>query len=86
MTCTNHLKRGTEVRLSNGWKAILRDNLKGNTRIAEVHGVCVETGSVYAHDIVSANVNGEWVTVEHTPAQRKLMALVNAKIGNGHSN
>ena len=73
---TNHLKRGTEVRLSNGWRAILRDNLKGNTRMAEVHGVCIETGSIYAHDIVRANVNGKWFEIEHTPAQQKLRAMI----------
>jgi len=83
---TNHLKRGTEIRLRNGWKAILRDNIKGNIRMAEVHGPHVEVGSVYSHDIMRANINGKWFEIEHTPAQKKLRALVSTKITGGYSN
>jgi hypothetical protein len=73
---TNDLKKGTRVRLSNGWYAILVDNLKGNTRDAKVFGNVTEIGSVYSHDIVSAQVDGKDVTVEHTPAQLKLKKMV----------
>ena len=31
-----------------------------------------EMGSVYAHDIISVEVDGEWEDVEHTEAQLKL--------------
>lgn len=76
MTTTNDLKKGTEVRLSNGWYATLMDNKKGNIRLAKVEGLYTEIGSVYAHDIYSALVNGQWVVVEHTPAQKKLQRAV----------
>jgi len=33
-------------------------------------------GSVYAYDIVAAEVDGEWVNVEHTEKQLKLKAAV----------
>jgi len=69
---TNELKKGTEVKLRNGWKAELMDNMKGNTRIAKVYGTFTECGSIYSHDIISAIVDGKLITVEHTDAQLRL--------------
>lgn len=73
---TNDLKKGTRVQLACGWYATLVDNAKGNTRMADVEGWFREIGSVYAHDIVGALVDGKWVDVEHTPAQTKLRKQV----------
>lgn len=78
MAKTNDLKKGTRIRLRNGWYATLWDNMKGNTRVANVEGFYTEAGSVYSHDIAAAEVNGQWVMVEHTPAQLKLKARVQA--------
>lgn len=75
---TNELKKGTRIKLRNGWLATLFDNAKGNTRIADVEGYERETGSVYSHDIMFAIVDGKHVTVEHTPAQLKLKAQCDA--------
>ena len=75
---TNDIKKGTRIRLANGWFATMADNMRGNTRMAEVEGFFTEIGSVYSHDIVSALIEGEWVTVEHTPAQNKLRQRVSA--------
>lgn len=70
---TNDLKKGTEIRLRNGFRAELQDNKKGNIRFAMVYGAEAgfydELGSVYSHDIVEAKVDGVWVTVEHTKSQ-----------------
>ena len=75
---TNELKKGDVVRLRNGWKAILQDNRKGNTRLAEVYGDFTELGSVYSHDIVShLDPRSGWVKIEHTKSQDKLRAVVN---------
>lgn len=86
MITTNDLKKGTRIKLANGWYGTLMDNRKGNTRLAEVEGVSNDIGSVYGHDIVQARVqtdfmaNGggfEWMAVTHTPQQiaaRKLNA------------
>ena len=68
---TNDLKKGTMVKLRNGWKAKLEDNKKGNTRVATVYGFETEIGSVYAHDIMTAKIDGKTVAIEHTPAQLK---------------
>jgi len=75
---TNDLKSGTRILLRNGWYGTLKDNKKGNIRFAEVEGIYTELGSVYAHDIVEAQLpvddtdnSGRWVEIEHTPAQLK---------------
>ncbi len=75
---TNDIKKGTRFRLANGWYATMMDNTRGNLRMAEVEGVYTEIGSVYAHDIISAQFGEEgcWDDVEHTPAQIKLRATV----------
>ena len=49
---TNDLKKGTRVKLSNGWDATLLDNRKGKIRLAEVEGIVTECGSIYASDII----------------------------------
>lgn len=75
---TNDLKKETRILLRNGWYATLKDNARGNIRIADVEGYCRETGSIYSHDIAAALVNGKWIKVQHTPAQLKLRAMVEA--------
>jgi len=73
---TNDLKKGTIVRLRNGWQAVIQDNARGNTRIALVYGFETEMGSVYSHDIIHyKNSAGWWGNVEHTPGQLKCKAL-----------
>ena len=69
---TNDLKAGTKVKLRNGFNAILRDNKTGQIRLAEVSGLVEETGSIYAHNIVRAFVDGKWRDVQHTPKQLAL--------------
>ena len=81
---TNELKKGDKIRLRNGWDATIEDNLKGNTRLCTVYGICTEMGSVYSHDIVGVYQGGNALTIEvakdtcpivdieHTPAQFKL--------------
>ena len=82
---TNELKKGTRVELSNGWRATLEDNKRGNSRMATVEGIVVEMGSIYAHDIryymTGDGPTGEWHRVEHTPAQIKLRNTVNKLFG-----
>ena len=64
---------------------IMMDNLKGNTRLIDTKGSEVglfdEMGSVYSYDIVAAEVDGEWVNVEHTEKQLKLKATVSQMWG-----
>jgi hypothetical protein len=72
MVKTNDLKKGTKIKLSNGWEAKIEDNKKGTTRMATVYGTFTEMGSVYAHDIVAYEKDGQWLTdIEYTKDQLK---------------
>lgn len=73
---TNDLKKGDRVLLSNGWYATIQDNRKGDVRIATVEGLHTETGSIYAHDIVEANIADSWVSITHTPKQEQMRERV----------
>ena len=76
---TNELKKGDRVRLANGWKAVIMDNKRGNIRLAEVHGLYTELGSIYAHDIEVYYGPDALYMIEHTPAQIKLRKLAGAR-------
>ena len=87
---TNEIKKGMKVKtvqLGSAVSGVMMDNLKGNTRLIDVKGSEVglfdEMGSVYSHDIVAAEVDGEWVEIEHTPKQLKLKEVVAEPIGRG---
>ena len=69
---TNELKNGARIQMRNGWYGTVKDNARGNTRLCEIEGTYTEMGSVYSHDIDKASIGGEWVLIEHTPAQHKL--------------
>ena len=74
---TNDIKKGMRFLLKCGWFATMADNMKGNTRMAEVEGYFTEIGSVYAHDITSVQLpDGTWEHVEHTTNQANLERLV----------
>ena len=80
---TNEIKKGMRVRttqLGAPVTGIMMDSKKGNTRLINTKGSEVglfdEMGSVYAYDIVAAEVDGEWVNIEHTENQLKLKAAV----------
>jgi hypothetical protein len=73
---TDQLKKGTRVRMRNGWEAIVVKKCDGNTLMAEVFGDFTETGSIYAHDIVVAVVDGKWVDVEMTEEQAQFYEQV----------
>lgn len=79
---TNDLKKGVRVRLANGWEADVADNARGDIRMCKVYGLYTEIGSVYSHDIVAALIDGNWVTVEHTPKQVKLRQTVENELAN----
>ena len=80
---TNEIKKGMRVRttqLGVPVTGIMMDSKKGNTRLIDTKGSEVglfdEMGSIYAYDIVAAEVDGEWVNIEHTENQLKLKAAV----------
>jgi hypothetical protein len=80
---TNELKKGTRIKLRNGWEADLWDNKKGNTRVANVYGFCTEAGSVYSHDIVAyKDKDGNWKNdIEYTESQLKCKKMNESLFG-----
>ena len=85
---TNDIKKGMRVRttqLGAPVTGVMLDSLKGNTRLIETKGSEVglfdEMGSVYAYDIVAAEVDGEGIPIEHTEKQLKLKATVSQMWG-----
>jgi hypothetical protein len=71
-----HVRKGTSVKLRNGWTAQVEDNqTRGHARLATVYGDYTEMGSVYATDIVEARMpDGSWQVVAHSPAALKVAA------------
>lgn len=78
---TKDIKKGTRIKMANGWFGTMKDNARGTTRIVEVEGYYTETGSVYSHDIQSVQVGDSWVVVEHTEKELQLKQQVEALLG-----
>lgn len=76
---TKEITKGMEIRLKNGFRAIVKDNQKNaSTRLCDVKGAELgyfdEMGSVYTTDIVKVKVGDKWEDVELTEKQKTLMA------------
>ena len=76
---TKEIKKGTQVRLRNGWEAQTLGSARGTTVVCEVYGFCTECGSVYGHDIVQyQDVYGAWHDITgYTPCQIKCQKMAN---------
>ena len=74
---SNDIKSGFKIQLNNGWFGIMRDNKKGNIRMAEICGIYKEIGSIYSHNIKSVlnPSNNEWENVEYTKEQITLKSI-----------
>lgn len=59
----SQLEKGMRLKLRSGWEAVVVKKCDGNILTAEVFGGFTETGSIYAHDVVAALVDGQWVQV-----------------------
>ena len=76
---TNEIKKGMRIKsvqLGVPVSGIMADNMRGDRRMVDVKGSEIgmfdEIGSVFSHDIVMCEVDGKWVTVEHTKKQMEL--------------
>ena len=82
---TNDIKKGMNIKtgqLGQPVSGVMLDNQRGNRRLVDVKGSEVglfdEMGSVYSHDIVQVEVDGEWQEVEHTEEQLELKKRLSA--------
>ena len=83
---TNDIKKGIKIKsVQLGVPVtgiILDNNIYCNTRMVDVKGSEVglfdEMVSVYSHDIVLAEIDGVWKSVEHTEKQLNLKRQLNS--------
>ena len=81
---TNELKKGTEVLVKDTGRWILADNKKGNIRMAECPNMFnsrLTLGSIYSHNIKEALLDGVWVKVQHTSAQKNCKNMTDSLFG-----
>ena len=73
---TKDIKKGSMVALRNGWKAKTLGSARNTSTFCEVYGLYTESGSVYSHDIVAVEVDGQWVAdIEYSKGQLKCKAM-----------
>ncbi|MBA7576872.1 hypothetical protein ES708_18714 [subsurface metagenome] len=75
---SNDIKKGDLIREINGWYGEIMDNLKGNTRCANIHGFCEEAGSIYVWDIAEVCKGGLVYKIKLTNKQKKNRKMVSA--------
>ena len=79
---SNELKKGDLIKMrGTDWYGEILDNLKGNTRVANIHGWATEAGSIYVWDIALACKNGELHQINLTAKQQKDREWVNNMFG-----
>lgn len=79
---TNEIKKGTKIVLTGGRVGEMLDSKKGITRLVKVEtpwGVD-DFGSVYADEILMAEVDGTLIPVELTAAHKKKMASIRGSL------
>ena len=75
---SNDIKKGDLILETNGWYGEVMDNLKGNTRCANIHGFCEEAGSIYVWDIEQVCKGGLVYNIKLTDKQKKNRQMVSA--------
>ena len=73
----NDIKKGDLGYLKNGWKFEMMYNKKGNIRMAKVHGIETEIGSIYAHEIAFIQKDGDDVPVDASRYQKQTTMIQN---------
>lgn len=68
---TNDIKKGDVFLQTNGWYGEMVDNMRGNTRVANIHGIYTEMGSIYVWDISLVVKDGKQHGIELTAKQEK---------------
>jgi len=68
---SNDIKKGDFIQELNGWYGEIIDNMKGNTRVANIHGYFTEAGSIYVWDIATICKDGKLYCIKLTNKQKK---------------
>ena len=73
---SNEMKKGDFILQVNGWYGEILDNMKGNTRVANIHGYFTEAGSIYVWDITNIVKDGKLYNLKLTDKQVKDKIMV----------
>ena len=73
---SNEIKKGDFILQVNGWYGEMLDNMKGNTRVANIHGYFTEAGSIYVWDITNIVKDGKLYNLKLTDKQVKDKIMV----------
>ena len=73
---SNEMKKGDLIVQANGWYGEILDNMKGNTRVANIHGYFTEAGSIYVWDITNIVKDGKLYNLKLTDKQVKDRVMV----------
>ena len=73
---SNEMKKGDFIIQANGWYGEILDNMKGNTRVANIHGYFTEAGSIYVWDITNIVKDGKLYNLKLTDKQVKDRVMV----------
>ena len=68
---SNDMKKGDFIQEHNCWYGEIIDNMKGNTRVANIHGYFTEAGSIYVWDIATICKDGKLYCIKLTNKQKK---------------
>jgi len=68
---SNDIKEGDVFVQTNGWVGEMVDNMKGNTRVANIHGFFTEAFCIYVWDISQVAKDGVLRDIKLTPKQWK---------------
>ena len=68
---SNEMKKGDLILQANGWYGEILDNMKGNIRVANIHGYFTEAGSIYVWDINNIVKDGKLYNLKLTDKQVK---------------
>ena len=73
----NDMKAGDTGTLKSGWRFEILDNRRGMIRLARVHGIYDEVGSIYIHDIAYVDRPGGKVeSLELSPEQARKATVI----------
>ena len=78
---TNDIKKGDVFLQTNGWYGEMVDNMRGNIRVANIHGIYTEMGSIYVWDISLVVKDGKRYDIELTDKQKKDKGRVDTMFG-----
>ena len=79
---SNSIKKGTPLKLKNGWNATMKDDRRGSIRQLEVQGITLDTSDCYVWEINQAFIDEKWHKLVLTKAQREQKSRIEGFMDN----